>query len=112
MIEIDTPDKALFYPIIVPVCVLSYAFFFMGGGHAPFILWIPYLLIAGPAALFTYYLHGDFVWVMIGSLYLLYSLYAFTLVLWAKDRTKRVWVGGATLLLHCVCMIWFYLVAW
>ena len=89
MIEIDTPAKALFYPIMVPVFVLSYMFFFMGGGHAPFILWIPYLLMAGPAALFTYYLPGNSVWVMIGSLYLLYSLYAFILVLWAKNRQRE-----------------------
>ena len=109
MIEIDTPGKALFYPIMVPVFVLSYAFFFMGGGHAPFILYIPYLLIAGPAALFAYYLHGDFVWVMIGSLYLLYSLYAFILVFWGKNKTRRDWTTGGIFLLHCVCAVWFYL---
>lgn len=110
MIEIDTWGKALFYPLIIPVVVLFYAFFFMGGGHAPFILYMPYLLIAGPIALIAFYIHGDFAWTMIGGLYLLYTLYAYILFFLAADKPKRDKAIGAIFLLHCVCIVWFYLI--
>lgn len=111
MIEIDTWGKALFYPVIVPIVLLLYAFFLMGGGHAPFILYIPYLLIAGPIALLAFYIHinGDFIWILIGGVYLLYSLYALILFLLADSKSKRDKVLGAIFLLHCVCIVLFYL---